>query len=202
MMAVRCRSRASERYSSTGFVGLVLALIVLAVTGCVESRARQTPVPPAAAATATAVPVVPTATPTAVPVPTATSTPVPTATPVPTVTPVPPTPTLTPTSTPAPEPTITPAPGSGTFNLSLDFVGIGDESVVRSDTVLLRGLTSADAIVSVNGVIVEVQADGTFELTLVLESGPNVVDVVASDLSGNSINSSLAIISIPPEESP
>lgn len=83
----------------------------------------------------------------------------------------------------------------------MDFEGLGDESVVRSDTVLLRGLTAPDAIVSVNGVIVEVQADGSFELTLVLEVGPNIVEIVASDLDGNSINYSLAIISIP-EESP
>ena len=66
---------------------------------------------------------------------------------------------------------------------------------------LLRGITSADAIVSVNGVIVEVQADGTFELTLALDPGPNVVDVVASDLSGNLASSSLAIISIPEDSS-
>ena len=50
-----------------------------------------------------------------------------------------------------------------------------------------------------NGVIVEVQADGSFELTLVLDPGPNLVDIVASDLDGNSVNSSLAIISIPEE---
>jgi len=48
-------------------------------------------------------------------------------------------------------------------------------------------------------VIVEVQADGTFELTVVLEAGPNIVEVVASDVGGSSINYSLAIISIPEE---
>ena len=35
------------------------------------------------------------------------------------------------------------------------------------------------------------------ELPLPLDPGPNIVDIVASDLEGNSINSSLAIISIP-----
>ena len=141
----------------------------------------------------------------------------PTATLQPSVTPVPLTPTPlpiptialipTPISVSTPVPTIAPAvetvipigstPNSGTFNLSLDFEGIGNESVVRSDRVLLHGVTSADATVSVNGVILEVQADGTFELTLPLEPGPNIIDIVASDLEGNSINSSLAIISIP-----
>lgn len=194
---------------------LLMAMVVvpaLFTGGCVESRARHTPVPPTAIATATA-PATATATATATAiattaaittapataVPTTTPTPVPTATPLPTATPVPPTPTPTPTS--APEPTSAPVQGSRTFNLSLDFEGISDESVVRSETVLLRGRTTADAIVSVNGVIVEVQADGTFELTLVLDEGPNIVEVVASDLGGNTINSSLAIISIP-EDSP
>jgi hypothetical protein len=88
----------------------------------------------------------------------------------------------------------------GRFNLSVDFEGIDDEAVVYSETVLLRGVTSADAIVSVNDVILEVETDGTFELTVILEEGPNVIDIVASNLDGSSINYSLAIISIPPVE--
>ena len=151
------------------------------------------------------------------PTPKSTVLPDPTVTPQPSVTPVPPIPTPRPIPTIAPSPTTVPiptsiptiapttesdvaiesTPNSGTFNLSLDFEGIGNESVVRSDRVLLHGVTSPDAIVSVNGVILEVQPDGTFELTLPLDPGPNIVDIVASDLEGNSINSSLAIISIP-----
>jgi len=177
-----------------------LGIILVAATGCVESRDRYTPVP--FTPTATSVPV-PTATTTVAPT-SLPPTPSPTAPPSPTSTPVPatPIPTATPSPTVAPPtPTAVPIPTStGTFNLSLDFEGIGNESIVRSDTVLLRGITSADAIVSVNGVILEIQPDGTFELTLALDPGPNIVDVVASDLDGSSINSSLAIISIPPED--
>jgi hypothetical protein len=178
-------------------VGLVAGLVLLVASGCVESRARYTPVP--ADPTATSVPM-PTAT--AIPEPTATAIPEPTVTPEPTATAVPPipTPTATPVPTAIPEPTATFVPGSGTFNVALDFEEIGDESIVYSDTVLLRGQTSADAVVSVNGVIVEVQADGTFELTLVLDPGGNFVDVVASNLAGSVFSSSLAIISIPPED--
>ena len=166
---------------------LVLGLIAIVATGCVETRPRYTPVPSEP-------------TPTAQPEPVATATQVP-----PSPTPVPPSPTpVPPTATPEPivVSTATPDPAiaSTTFNLALDFEGIGDESIVRSETVLLRGVTSADAIVSVNDVIVEVQPDGTFELTLLLDPGPNFVDVVASNLDGSTINSSLAIISIPPEE--
>ena len=184
---------------------------MVAFTGCVESRPRYAVAVPTP--TIIVVPLQPT--------PKSTVLPDPTATPQPSVTPVPqtptplsiptiapsPTPALIPTLAPTIAPTIVPTiepdvaiestPNSGTFNLSLDFEGIGNESVVRSDRVLLHGVTSPDAIVSVNGVILEVQPDGTFELTLPLDPGPNIVDIVASDLEGNSINSSLAIISIP-----
>ena len=192
MRAVRYSSHVNAMVFRFGCLALMLPLVLLAAAGCVESRARHTPVPPTATATVTTVPPLPTATPTSVP----SATPEPTATArptaVPTLTPVP-------TSTPAPTPTSTPR--SETFNLSLDFEGIGDETVVRSETVLLRGRTAADAVVSVNGVIVEVQSDGTFELTLALDPGPNLVEIVASDLDGNSVSSSLAIISIPEDSS-
>jgi len=186
---------------------LILVGLFLALTGCVESRPRYAIALP----TPTIVVVPVKATPLSTVLPEPTATPQPLATPVP-LTPTPiPIPTITPTPTPisvsTPVPTIVPTveteiligstPNSGTFNLSLDFDGIGNESVVRSDRVLLHGVTSADATVSVNGVILEVQSDGTFEITLPLEPGPNIVDIVASDLEGNSINSSLAIISIP-----
>lgn len=186
---------------------LILVGLFLALTGCVESRPRYAIALP----TPTIVVVPVKATPLSTVLPEPTATPQPLATPVP-LTPTPiPIPTIAPTPTPisvsTPVPTIVPTvetevpigstPNSGTFNLSLDFDGIGNESVVRSDRVLLHGVTSADATVSVNGVILEVQSDGTFELTLPLEPGPNIVDIVASDLEGNSINSSLAIISIP-----
>ena len=186
---------------------LILVGLFLALTGCVESRPRYSIVLPMP--TIVVVPVKATPVSTVLPEPTAT--PQPSATPVPLIpTPIP-IPTIAPTpsaiSVSTPVPTIGPTveteipigstPNSGTFNLSLDFDGIGNESVVRSDRVLLHGVTSADATVSVNGVILEVQSDGTFELTLPLEPGPNIVDIVASDLEGNSINSSLAIISIP-----
>ena len=186
---------------------LILVGLFLALTGCVESRPRYAIALP----TPTIVVVPVKATPLSTVLPEPTATPQPLATPVPlTPTPIPIltiAPTPTPISVSTPVPTIIPTvetevpvgstPNSGTFNLSLDFDGIGNESVVRSDRVLLHGVTSADATVSVNGVILEVQADGTFELTLPLEPGPNIVDIVASDLEGNSINSSLAIISIP-----
>ena len=222
-MVASIRLRLSEGARAVSPMLLALGLILIATIGCVESRARYTPVPPTPTATSTPVP-----TATSTPVPTATSTPVPTATatplpPSPTVvptatatllppsptavptatpTPIPPSPTPVPTATPISTPTPVPTVGSGTFNLTLDFEGIDDDKIIYSDTILLRGLTSADAIVSVNDVIVEVQSDGNFELTLVLVEGPNFVDIVASNLDGSSISGEYFVFSIPPEEVP
>ena len=206
-MVASIRLRLSEGARAVSPMLLALGLILIATIGCVESRARYTPVPPTPTATSTPVP---TATATPLPpsptvVPTATATllpPSPTAVPTATPTPIPPSPTPVPTATPISTPTPVPTVGSGTFNLTLDFEGIDDDKIIYSDTILLRGLTSADAIVSVNDVIVEVQSDGNFELTLVLVEGPNFVDIVASNLDGSSISGEYFVFSIPPEEVP
>jgi hypothetical protein len=211
MMFVKRRRVSLQSGHIAKLAVVFIGLLSFVITGCVESRARYTPVPetptsvPIPSPTPMIIPPIPTPTP--VPTATAAPTPLPKTIPevLPTVFPTPtafPTPTVFPTPTMLPTPTVVPTASSGTFNLSLNFEGIGDESIVRGDTVLLRGITSADAIVSVNDVIVEVQADGTFELTIVLLAGPNFVDVVASNLDGSSHSSSLAIISIPPEVAP
>ena len=196
------RKRDGRRSVHVAKFAVVLAgLLSFVIIGCVESRARYTPVPATPASTSIPLPTTTTVPPTS----TSTSTSTPTPTPTPTSAPVPtatPSPTPVPTAVPTvlPIPTVVPTVSSSAFNLALNFEGIGDESIVRSDTVLLRGVTSADAIVSVNDVIIQVQADGTFELTIGLKPGPNFVDVVASNLDGSSHSSSLAIISIPPED--
>jgi len=161
---------------STALLLVSLALIGLVVSACVESRLRYTPVPPT-----------PTVTPS--PAPEATATPIPVVTP-----------TSAPASTPTPVPQPVATTNSGTFNLTVDFEGLSEENVIRSDTVVLRGSTAPDAIVSVNGVLVDVRSDGSFQISLALDDGPNLIDVVASDLLGNSASSSLTVISIPEGE--
>lgn len=181
----RRETRRSVHVARLAFV--LVGLLSFAITGCVESRARYTPVP---------------ATPTSTPIPLPTATmvpPTPTSTPIPTATPVP---TATPTAVPTVIPTeiVVSTTTSGTFNLTLDFEGDSDGLIVHGDTFLIGGVTSADAIVSVNDVIVEVQPDGSFELTVVLKEGPNFVDVVASNLGGLAISYQLEIVSIPPDD--
>lgn len=145
--------------------------------------------------------------PSAIPSPTPVTEFTPTPSPSPTIDPSP-TPTVTPTvavsETPTPTPTATisltptqiPINNVGSFGLFLQIEGLGADSIVYGDTVLVRGQTAADAIVSINTVIVPVSADGTFEMTLRLVPGPNEIVVVASNLDGAFDDEIIDIVSL------
>ncbi len=59
-----------------------------------------------------------------------------------------------------------------------------DGAGVEIGAVGVLGKTRPDAVVAVNGVLVEVDATGTFRHDLILEGGANLIEVVASDLLG------------------
>ena len=116
-----------------------------------------------------------------------------------------PTPTATPTAvvvapTPGARPQLTPAPeisGEIPTGLFLQITNLPKESVVRTNAIAISGATTPDALVSVNGVLVDVDQDGKFTSTLTLQEGPNIIEVVASDFQGNKVSAVLSIISIP-----
>ena len=58
--------------------------------------------------------------------------------------------------------------------------------MVTSEEISVRGTSAPDATVSVNGQLANIQASGEFETVrpLFLEEGPNIVEVIATDLSG------------------
>lgn len=87
-------------------------------------------------------------------------------------------PTATPSVTPIPTPRPPPIP------LFLDIISPEDESVVATSEVEVIGETLPAAIVSVNGTLVPVEADGGFSTTVTLEEAPNVIEIVASDIGG------------------
>ena len=126
--------------------------------------------------------------------PTATPTSAP---PLPTATAPPPTPTTAaaaPTPTPTAAAALTPGEGERLFIVILE---PEDESVVSTETVAVRGTTTADAVVSVNGAVVEVDAQGSFEAIVTLEEGPNLIEVVASDLTGAGESRDIVVVYIP-----
>ncbi|MDD5591265.1 MAG: hypothetical protein PHY18_04990, partial [Dehalococcoidales bacterium] len=63
-----------------------------------------------------------------------------------------------------------------------------------SPTVTVKGITSTDAVVSVNGQIVAVDTDGGFSEPVALDLGPNLIEVLASDFYGNSASVLITVI--------
>jgi hypothetical protein len=164
-------------------LGLIVAVsAVAALAACFEPSARNPTVVPSPTTVATAEP---TSTPTVTPTATATLPP------------------ASPTATATAGPTATPSPlpvnNVDNYELSLQLEGVGDENVVHGTIMVIRGRTLPDAILSINGVIVEVDAEGRFEREVRLEIGPNVVEVVASDLAGNQISAILSVVALPEE---
>jgi hypothetical protein len=48
-------------------------------------------------------------------------------------------------------------------------------------------------VVSINGELVEVDANGNFSLQVGLEVGPNVFDIISTDLDGNEVTEELVV---------
>ena len=102
-----------------------------------------------------------------------------------------PTPTsaATATVTPTPTPTARPTP----MSLFLEITSPKDESVVTTSVIEVKGKTLPTAVLSVNGVLISVKEDGSFTTSVSLEEGPNVIEVVTSDISGNEKNKILMV---------
>ena len=184
---------------------LVLALATVLLAACVSAEPTPTPVftplpnltstiaptltpttVPTLAPTET--PVVPMATPTRMPTPTVPPTSTPEPTPEPTATPLP-TPEPTATSMPPPTPTPTPTPQPQVHHPRELFLEVESKDVTGAagaQVLNITGRSSPDATVSVNGQIAVVDETGAFEMSqpLKLDEGPNLVEVIASDLAG------------------
>jgi hypothetical protein len=72
-----------------------------------------------------------------------------------------------------------------------------DESLAYSSPLELQGSTAVDAVVTVNGQVVEVGPQGEFTSSVGLEEGPNLIEVIASDFAGHEQALVLSVIYIP-----
>lgn len=79
-------------------------------------------------------------------------------------------------------------------NFFLQIISPVDEAVVNTEKIILTGKTLPGAVVSVDGALAQVDAIGKFQFTLVLEDGPNIIEVVASDSDGNELSETLRVI--------
>jgi len=84
--------------------------------------------------------------------------------------------------------------GGKDAGLSLKVTSPQDESTVYTFETEVAGVTAPDAVVSVNGMLVDVDADGKFSTTVSLEEGPNSIEVIASDYEGHEASKILTII--------
>ena len=72
-----------------------------------------------------------------------------------------------------------------------------NESITSVDKVEVTGITVPSTVVSVNGNVADVDEGGNFTMMVVLEEGPNIIEVIASDLEGNEESRTLVIIYVP-----
>lgn len=107
---------------------------------------------------------------------------------------------ITPATTQTPSATPTPAPTTA-MALFLEITQPTDGAQVSTSAVLVTGKTIPDAVVSASVddivAIADVDQNGNFSVTVNLEEGPNLIEVVASDLQGNEKSSTIAVIYVP-----
>ncbi|HLO28657.1 MAG TPA: hypothetical protein VK249_05960 [Anaerolineales bacterium] len=80
-----------------------------------------------------------------------------------------------------------------TGTLGLQILSPQDEAVLNVPQVDVSGLAPAGTVVSVNDEILIVGAEGQFKITISLDEGPNLLEIVASDESGNEASSILTV---------
>ena len=74
------------------------------------------------------------------------------------------------------------------------------ESVVYTPTLTLSGRTGPNAVVSINGRSLPVDQFGYFSASVLLEEGPNFIDVVATNDDGRTLSEVVAVIFRPPSQ--
>jgi len=69
-----------------------------------------------------------------------------------------------------------------------------DEAIVDAPHVSIEGRAPVETVVTINDEILLVGADQQFKTTLTLEEGPNLIEILASDVQGNQISFTLTVI--------
>ena len=83
---------------------------------------------------------------------------------------------------------------SGSAPLSLQIQSPQDGAIVNSPQINVSGTASPGEVVSVNDSVIVVGADGKFNAAISLDQGPNLIEVVASNDTGNQTSIELTVI--------
>jgi len=68
-----------------------------------------------------------------------------------------------------------------------------DESVVDTPQIEVIGMAPPDTVVTVNDEILVVGLEQEFKVSITLEEGPNLIEIVASDINGNETSQLLTV---------
>jgi hypothetical protein len=68
------------------------------------------------------------------------------------------------------------------------------EVPLSTTTLAIRGVTLSDAVLSVDGDLVDVADQGGFAVVAQLDEGANQIDIVASDADGNQLTTTLFVV--------
>lgn len=98
----------------------------------------------------------------------------------------PPSPTSS-TATPL-SPTEAPSP-----SLGVTLTSPQDGDIVNTDTIHLRGFAPPETVLSLDDQVFIIGPDGQFDIPVTLEEGPNVIELVASDIWGNETTITLVV---------
>ncbi len=77
--------------------------------------------------------------------------------------------------------------------LSVSITSPLDEAVVNTPQVDVTGQAPPETVITINDVIVVVDASGQFSATVLLDEGPNELAIKASDPAGNEADSQLTV---------
>ena len=79
----------------------------------------------------------------------------------------------------------------------MQITGPADGATVSSPQVTVAGSAAPGAVVTVNNDILIVGANGLFLHNMTLAQGPNVIEVIASDMSGSQMSADLVVTYLP-----
>ena len=79
-------------------------------------------------------------------------------------------------------------------NLSIQLYSPQDEEVFNVSEIEVSGKAPVETVISINDQIVVVSASGDFLVPVSLEEGPNVIELVASDVDGNELDIILTVV--------
>ncbi len=81
--------------------------------------------------------------------------------------------------------------------VTLSIVSPQDGAITPATSIGITGITSVDSVVQVNGVETTPNSQGIFAVTIELESGSNLIEIIVINLLGESVTEELVIFSQP-----